>query len=50
MNKNVALINLVVKYYHMKNSNIKIYKDNYTLKMLNDKEYKNNNTKTWLKK
>lgn len=41
MNKNVALINLFVKYYHMKNSNIKIYKDNYTLKMLNDKEYKN---------
>lgn len=41
MNENVALINLFVKYYHMKNSNIKIYKDNYTLKMLNDKEYKN---------
>lgn len=41
MNKNVALINLFVKYYHMKNSNIKIYKDNYALKMLNDKEYKN---------
>lgn len=41
MNENVALINLFVKYYHIKNSNIKIYKDNYTLKMLNDKEYKN---------
>lgn len=41
MNKNVVLINLFVKYYHMKNSNIKIYKDNYVLKMLNDKEYKN---------
>lgn len=41
MNENVALINLFVKYYHMKNSNTKIYKDNYTLKMLNDKEYKN---------
>ena len=41
MNKNVALINLFVKYYHMKNSNIKIYKDNYVFKMLNDKEYKN---------
>lgn len=41
MNKNVALINLFVKYYHIKNINIKIYKDNYTLKMLNDKEYKN---------
>ena len=41
MNENVALINLFVKYYHMKNSNIKIYKDNYVLKMLNDKEYKN---------
>lgn len=41
MNKNVALINLFVKYYHMKNSNIKTCKDNYTLKMLNDKEYKN---------
>lgn len=41
MNKNVALINLFVKYYHMKNSNIKIYKDNYALKMLNDREYKN---------
>lgn len=39
MMKNNALINLFIKYYHMKNSNIKIYKDNYILKMMRDEEY-----------
>ncbi len=42
MDKNItALICLFVRIYHMKNSNIKIFNDKLSLKILNDEEYKN---------
>lgn len=42
MDKNMtALICLFVRAYHMKNSNIKIFNDKLSLKILSDEEYKN---------